>query len=142
MKVKSESEVTQSCPTRSDPMDHSLPGSSVHGIFQARILEWGAIAFSCMMQPGEKKIFRATVITQCSQINKTFWVSQVVLLVKNLLANAGDMRHAGWIPGSGRAPGGKYGYLLQYSCLESPMKTGAGQAAVLRVTQSDTTEAT
>ena len=46
MKVKSESEVAQSCPTLSDPMDGSLPGSSIHGIFQARVLEWGAIAFS------------------------------------------------------------------------------------------------
>ena len=46
MKVKSESEVTQSCPTLHDPMDYSLPGSSVHGIFQARVLEWVAIAFS------------------------------------------------------------------------------------------------
>ena len=46
MKVKSQSEVAQSCPTLSDPMDCSLPGSSVHGIFQARALEWGAIAFS------------------------------------------------------------------------------------------------
>ena len=46
MKVKSESEVAQSCPTLSDPMDCSPPGSSIHGIFQARILEWGAIAFS------------------------------------------------------------------------------------------------
>ena len=45
MKVKSESEVTQSCLTLIDPMDCSLPGSSVHGIFQARVLEWGAIAF-------------------------------------------------------------------------------------------------
>ena len=43
MKVKSEREVAQSCPTPSDPMDCSLPGSSVHGIFQARVLEWGAI---------------------------------------------------------------------------------------------------
>jgi len=41
-----ESEVAQPCPTLSDPMDCSLPGSSVHGIFQARVLEWGAIAFS------------------------------------------------------------------------------------------------
>ena len=48
MKVKSESEVTQSCPTLGDPMDCSLSGSSVHGIFQARVLEWGAIAFSKM----------------------------------------------------------------------------------------------
>ena len=46
MKVKSESEVTQSCPTLRDPMDWSLPGSFVHGIFQARVLEWGTIAFS------------------------------------------------------------------------------------------------
>ena len=45
MKVKSESEVAQSCPTLSDPMDCSLLGSSIHGIFQARVLEWGAIAF-------------------------------------------------------------------------------------------------
>ena len=44
MKVKSESEVAQSCPTLSDPMDCSPPGSSTHGIFQARVLEWGAIA--------------------------------------------------------------------------------------------------
>ena len=46
MKVKSESEVAQSCPTLSDPVDRSLPGSSVHGIFQARILEWVAIVVS------------------------------------------------------------------------------------------------
>ena len=46
MKVKSESEVAQSCPTLCDPMDCSLPGSSVHEIFQARVLEWGATAFS------------------------------------------------------------------------------------------------
>ena len=46
MKVKSQSEVARSCPTLSDPTDCSLPGSSLHGISQARILEWGAIAFS------------------------------------------------------------------------------------------------
>ena len=46
MKVKSESEVAQSCPTLSDPMDCSLPGSSIHGVFQARVLEWVANAFS------------------------------------------------------------------------------------------------
>ena len=46
MKLNSESEVTQSCPTLSDPMDCSPPGSSVHGIFQARVLEWSAIGFS------------------------------------------------------------------------------------------------
>jgi len=46
MEVKGESEVAQLCPTLSDPMDCSPPGTSVHGIFQARVLEWGAIAFS------------------------------------------------------------------------------------------------
>ena len=46
MKVKSESEVAQLCPALCDPVDCSPPGSSVHGIFQARVLEWGAIAFS------------------------------------------------------------------------------------------------
>ena len=48
MKVKSESEVDQSCLTLRDPMDYSLPGSAVHRIFQARVLEWGAIAFSAL----------------------------------------------------------------------------------------------
>ena len=46
MKVKSENEVAQLCPTLRDPMDCSIPGSFVHGIFQARVLEWVAIAFS------------------------------------------------------------------------------------------------
>ena len=46
MKVKSESDIAQSCPTLSDSMDCSPPGPSIHGIFQARVLEWGAIAFS------------------------------------------------------------------------------------------------
>ena len=49
MKVKSEREVTQSCPTLRDPVDCSPPGSSVHGIFQARVLEWGAIASSTLI---------------------------------------------------------------------------------------------
>ena len=49
MRVKNESEVAQSCLTLSDPMDCSPPGSSIHGIFQAKVLEWGAIAFSGFM---------------------------------------------------------------------------------------------
>ena len=55
-KMKSESEVSQSCPTFSNPMDCSLPGSSVHGIFQARVMEWGATAFSeCHCKYQQKK---------------------------------------------------------------------------------------
>ena len=55
MRVKSESEVAESCQTLRDPMDCSLPGSSVHGIFQARVLEWGAIAFSGTIDYGVSK---------------------------------------------------------------------------------------
>ena len=55
MKVKSESEDTQSYPTFSNPMDCSLPGSSVHEIFQAKVLEWGAIAFSAELPLGLMK---------------------------------------------------------------------------------------
>src|SRR5574337_580700 len=55
MTVKSESEVAQSCLTLSDPLDCSFPGSSVHGIFQARVLEWGAIAFSGLSHLVAKK---------------------------------------------------------------------------------------
>ena len=50
MKVKSESEIDQLCPTLSHPMDYSLPGSSIYGIFQARVLEWGVIAFSALLR--------------------------------------------------------------------------------------------
>ena len=56
MKVKGESEVTQSCPTLSDPMDCSLSGSSIHGIFQARLLEWGSIAFSMFIPQNFSKL--------------------------------------------------------------------------------------
>ena len=59
MKVKSESEVTQSCPTSSDPMDCSPRGSSIHGICQARVLEWGAIAFSQSFAKTHQKFSRS-----------------------------------------------------------------------------------
>ena len=52
---RSDSEVAQSCPTLSNPMDCSPPGSSIHGIFQARVLEWGAIAFSEEEKRGSQK---------------------------------------------------------------------------------------
>ena len=68
MKVKSESEVTQSCPTPSDPEDCSLPGSSIHGIFQARVLEWGAIAFSD--NKDENNLNQRVIIRLNNMINK------------------------------------------------------------------------
>ena len=75
MKVKSEIEVAQSCPTLHNPRDYSLPGSSIRGIFQARVLEWVAIPFSTWWQD--------------IYIN----ISQVAPVVKNQAANAGDVRH-------------------------------------------------
>ena len=64
------------------------------------------------------------------------WASQAALVVKNLPANAGDIRDMFSTPGSGRFPGGGYGKLLQYSCLRNPMDRGAWQATVHRVAQS------
>ena len=67
---------------------------------------------------------------------------QVVLVVKNLPANARDIRDTSFIPGLGRCPGGGHGSPLQYSCLENPMDRGGWQATAHRVTQSGMTEAT
>ena len=65
MKVKSESEVAQLCLTLHDPMDCSLPGSSVHGIFQARVLEWGAFTFSVIKSiPKKKKCKKAKLLSE------------------------------------------------------------------------------
>ena len=102
MKVESKSEVAQSCPTLSDPMDCSRPGSSIHGIFQARVLEWGAIAFS---DPNE-----------LDHTNyKGFPHSSVG---KESACNAGDL---GSIPGLERSSREGIGYPLQYSGLEDSM---------------------
>ena len=60
MKVKSKREVAQSCLTLCDPMGYNLPGSSIHGIFQARVLEWGAIAFSDKILLGERNVLNIT----------------------------------------------------------------------------------
>ena len=62
--------------------------------------------------------------------------SQVALVVKNLPANAGDIRDTGLVPGLGRSPGGEHGNPLQYSCLENPMDRGAWWATVHRVAKS------
>ena len=88
MKVKSESEVVQSCPTPSDPIDCSLPGSSVHGIFQAGVLEWGAIAFSdlltlkvCNLKNFSFNLGYAVLLADPSQVIwRTQWHPTPVLL--------------------------------------------------------------
>ena len=71
-------------------------------------------------------------------INDAVWASQVALVVKNPLANAGDIRDADSIPGSGRSPGAGHGNLLKYSCLENPMDKGAWRAKVQRVKKGQT----
>ena len=85
MNVKSESEVSHSCLTPSDPMDCSLPGSSVHGIFQARVLEWGAIAFSITTHCSNIKIPSMTFcfFMFCSFV-KILTTSSVTLLFFSL----------------------------------------------------------
>ena len=125
MKVKSESEVAQSCPTLSDPMDCSLPGSSVHGIFQARALEWGAIAFSeiATMVPhwisfqskGFSRVFSNTTVQK-----HQFFGSQLSL--GPTLTSIGE--------GNGTP--------LQYSCLQNPMDGGVWKAAVHGVAEGRT----
>ena len=73
MKVKSEREFAQLCPTLSDPMDCSLPGSSTHGIFQARVLEWGAIAFSTLCTRSHKLCSWSCLSFSMEGVN--LWVS-------------------------------------------------------------------
>ena len=80
MKLKSQSEVAQSCPTLRNPMDCSLPGSSIHGIFQARVLEWGAIAFSS----------RSLLVTYsvCNSVYTSIPISQLIPLLYPLVTKS------------------------------------------------------
>ena len=116
MKVKSESEVSQSCPTLRDPMDCSLPGSSAHGIFQARVIEWGAIAFSkynCL--EFLKNSFLDAIDHVCLSFLTIFDLFFFFLMAPGFLFSLEPMRdpsgfrEAGTVPrahlsGSGRSP--------------------------------------
>ena len=133
-------------------MDYSPPSSSVHGISQARILEWVDIHFSrgssqprdrtCFCCIGRWILYHCTTweasikqllpLIQCFFSGRDFPGGSVV---KNLPANAGD---AGSIPGSGRSPGEGNDNPLQYSCLENSMDREAWQATVRGVTNSQT----
>ena len=118
-----ESEVAQLCLTLSDPMVCSLPASSFHGIFQARVLEWGAIAFS------DSK----AICFQTCWLKSTYlfvWGFPGGTVVKNSPANAGATRNESLMPGSRRSSGGGNGNLLQYSCLGNPLDREAWRTVV------------
>ena len=90
MKVKSEREVAQSCLTVSDPMDCSPPGSSIHGIFQARVLEWGATAFSIngIYLTVILLIYLAASGPSCGMQNLSLWCSGSAVEAQRLICPA------------------------------------------------------
>ena len=122
---ESESQVTQSCLTLCDPMDCSLPGFSVHGIFQARILQWVAIFFSRRSCSSSSWTRDWTQVSRIVGRRFTVWATREVLkgfpcssAGKESACNEGDL---GSLPGMGRSPGEGKGYPLQYSGLENSM---------------------
>ena len=146
-------------------MDYSLPVSSIHGIFWAKILEWVAISFS-EKNNEQKRASQSrdrTLVSHVAGRLLTVWAtevtllvvwklimlhltidgflctirtSQVALVVKNPPANSGDIRDTASIPGLGRSPGGGHGNSLQFSCLENPMDRRAWWATVYGVPKS------
>ena len=94
--VKSESEVTQSCLTLSDPMDCGPPGSSIHAIFQARVLEWGAIAFS-ILEPKKIKLFTAYFFPSISHEVMGPWGLPWWLSGKEPTCNSGETSVHPWV---------------------------------------------
>ena len=142
------------------PHGCSSPGSSVHRILQARILEWlpcpppgdlpdPGIQPKSPMSPALAAdslplchLASPSLSTkfQIKREEKKYWIvyrtSQVEPVVKNLPANSGDTREVGLSPGPGRPPRGGHGYPLQSSCLENPMDRGAWWATVHRVAKS------
>ena len=130
--------VTKLCPTLCNSMDWSPPGSSGNGIIPARLLEWVAISFS----RGSSWPRYWTCVSCIGRLILYQWAtweaSQVVLVIKNPSANAGDTKHPASIPGSGRSPGAGHGNPLQYSCLENSMDRGAWWATVHWVAKNQT----
>ena len=113
MKVQSESEISQSCLTLSDPIDCSLPGSSVHGIFQARVLEWGVTTYLRLL------IFLlAVLIPSCDSSSSVY----------HMMYSAYKLNK--------QEPGNGSSSPLQYSCLKNQMGEGACWATVHGVTKS------
>ena len=152
IKSESESEVTQSCPTLCDSMDSSLPGSAVHGIFQARILEWAAISFS----RGSSQPRDWTQVSCIADRRFTVWATREAkfILLKEIkrylykwkgfpVGSDGkesvcSARDPDSILGLGRSPEEGNGNPLHYSCLKNPMDRGAWRATVHGVVKSQT----
>ena len=129
----------QSCLTLCHPMDFSLPGSSVHRIFQARILEWVSISFLQGIFPIQVwthvsciSTFSSitTIMNKLTTPTTSPWGFPSGSVVNNPPANAGDTGDVGSILGSGRPPGGGNVNPLQYSCLENSMDGEAWLAEV------------
>ena len=167
MKVKSESEFAQLCPTLSDPMDCSLPGTSIHGIFQASILEWAAIVAAAQIKP---ELLRQPSHTPATARHCTPSPARLPLLAGTLTLHpdglvlirslpaltcpsvlhqafpgssdgkesACNVGDPGSIPGLGRSPGGGHSNPLQSSCLENPVDRGAWRATVCGISKSQT----
>ena len=154
MQVRSESEVAQSCPTFSDPVDCTPPGSSIRGIFQARVLEWRAIAFSVATAEFSKLAgILSAALSQHHLLGGTSTEKAVaptpVLLPgkshgQRSLAGCGPWgrEELDMISLSLSCIGEGNGNPLQCSCLENPKDGGAWWAAVYGVAESNTTEAT
>ena len=134
MKVKSEREVAQSCPTLDDPTDCSLSGSSIRGIFQARVLEWGAIAFSgerilvaINLSHSHCQAHSGSSLTKCIKLIE--WKQERWDLGQKMSVDLGVISKR-WGEGNGNP--------LQYSCLENPTDGGAWWAAIHGDTKSRT----
>ena len=119
-----------------DPMDCSPPGFSVHGIFDARVLEWVAISFSRVHRVSQKQAWLKGLWAHTKWLRRA---SQVMLVVKKPPVSVGDPGDLGLIPGSGRSSGEGNGYALQYSCLENSMNRGVWWAIVHGVSKESNT---
>ena len=132
----SESEVAHSCPTLCDPVDCSLPGSSVHRILQARILEWVAISFSRRASWPRDWILVSAMWADALPFEpprkpyKGNFINMGFAVVSDSKESACNAEDPSSVPGLGRSPWEGNGNPLQYSCLGNPMDRGAWSATV------------
>ena len=129
-----------------NPRDRGAWWAIVHGVACMHYFiqwYWDSTDYLVLMKAfGHAECFSSTILFQVEPCNAVFSVSsrasQLTLVVKNLPADAGDIRDPGSIPGSRRSPGGGHGNALQYFCLENSMDTGAWWATVCKVAKSQT----